>query len=149
MRCPFCKSLNVSVADTRSRDDGTVIWRRRLCLSCGGRFSSREKIDFSYLTVVKSDGKKEALSREKIVQGMIKSVGKKHLSEDKVGKLADEILSEIHKLGKRQIKSVEIGNLILAKLKKVDPVAYIRFASVFKDIRDTKTFKEVLDELKK
>ena len=147
MRCPFCQSLNVSVADTRSRDDGTVIWRRRLCLSCGGRFSSGEKIDFSYLTVVKSDGKKEPLSREKIVQAMIKSVGKKHLSEVKIGTLADEILSEIHKLGKRRIKSAEIGNLILVKLKKVDPVAYIRFASVFKDVRDTKDFKKVLEGL--
>src|SRR3989344_9000996 len=145
MRCPFCKSLNVSVADTRARDDGTVIWRRRLCLSCSSRFSSREKIDFSYLTVIKSDGKKEALSREKIVQGMLKSVGKKRLSEDRVGRLADEILQEIHKLGRRQIKSAEIGGLILAKLKKINPVAYIRFASVFEDVKDAKDFKKVLE----
>lgn len=145
MRCPFCQSLNVSVADTRSRDDGTIIWRRRLCLSCGGRFSSREKIDFSYLTVVKRSGKKETLSREKIVQAILKSTGKKALSEDQIGRLADEILQEIHKLGKRHIKSSEIGSLILAKLKKADPVAYIRFASVFKDVRDTKDFKKVLE----
>ena len=147
MRCPYCKKENVAVVDTRSRDSGTTIWRRRECLSCDKRFSSREKIDFSYLLVIKGNGKKEPLSREKIVSGIRKSFGKDRLPEQIVEKLGDEVLGEIHKLAKPQIKSQEIGEMVLARLKKLDPVAYVRFASVFRDFRDAKTFRKTLEEL--
>lgn len=149
MRCPFCQSLNVAVVDSRLRDDGTTVWRRRECLSCSKRFSSREKIDLSYLSVVKKDGKKEPFSREKILMSMVKSFGKHPIPEEKLEKVADEIVQEIHKLGKSEIKTSLIGNLVLERLRKLDLVAYIRFASVFKDFKDIKTFKKEIEELEK
>lgn len=147
MRCPYCQSLNVTVTDSRPRDDGTVIWRRRKCLSCDKRFSSRERIDLSYLTVVKKNGKKEAFSREKILMSMTKSFGKKKIPEEKLEKAVEEILQEIHKLGQTKIKTTQIGNLVLEKLRKLDLVAYIRFASVFKDFKDIATFKKEIERL--
>ena len=144
MHCPFCQSANVSVVDSRSRDGGTSIWRRRECLSCGKRFSSREKIDFSYLSVIKKGGKKEAFSRENILMSIFKSLGKQPIDEKKLEKAVDEITQEIHKSGKTEINSLLIGNLVLEKLKKLDPVAHVRFASVFKDFKNIETFKQEL-----
>lgn len=149
MRCPFCQSLNVRVVDSRLRDDGTTVWRRRECLSCGRRFSSREKIDFSYLSVIKKNDKKEAFSREKILMSMVSSFGKQPIPEKKLEKAVDEVVQEIHKSGKSEIKTSLIGNLVLAKLRKLDLVAYIRFTSVFKNFRDIKTFKKEIERLEK
>lgn len=147
MICPFCSKQNVEVVDTRTRDGGATIWRRRRCLSCNKRFSTREKIDFSYLQVTKKNGKKEPLSREKIVVGVMKSVGKKVLSEDQAEKLVDKIFIEVHKRGNPKITTNEIGNMVLLNLKKIDSVAYVRFASVFKNFENIKTFKKVLEGL--
>lgn len=147
MRCPFCQSLNVAVVDSRLRDDGTTVWRRRECLSCGRRFSSRERIDFSYLSIVKKDGKKVPFSREKILMSMVKSFGKRPIPEQKLEKAVNEIIQEIHKLGKSEIKTTLIGDFVLKKLRKLDLVAYIRFASVFKDFKNIETFKKEIEEL--
>jgi len=147
MRCPFCQSLNVIVVDSRSRSEGTIIWRRRECLSCERRFSSREKIDLSYLVVVKKGGRKETFSREKILMGMVKSFGKRPIPEEKLEKAVDEIVQEIHKLGKSEIKTSLIGNLVLEKLRKLDLVAFIRFASVFKEFKNIKSFRKELEKL--
>jgi len=149
MRCPFCQSSNVAVIDSRARDDSTTIWRRRECLNCGRRFSSRERIDFSYLSVVKKNGKKVAFSREKILMSMVKSFGKRPIPEQKLEKAVDEIVQEIHKSGKSEVKTTLIGDLVLKKLRKLDLVAYIRFASVFKDFKDIKTFKKEVEGLEK
>lgn len=149
MRCPFCQSLNVIVLDSRLRSEGTTVWRRRKCLSCERRFSSREKIDLSYLVVVKKGGRREPFSREKILMSMVKSFGKRPIPEDKLEKAVDEIVQEIHKLGKSEIKTSLIGNLVLEKLRKFDLVAYIRFASVFKEFKDMKTFKDEVEALDK
>lgn len=149
MRCPFCQSLNVIVLDSRLRSEGTTVWRRRKCLSCERRFSSREKIDLSYLVVVKKGGRREPFSREKILMSMVKSFGKRPIPEDKLEKAVDEIVQEIHKLGKSEIKTSLIGNLVLEKLRKLDLVAYIRFASVFKEFKDMKTFKDEVEALDK
>jgi len=149
MRCPFCQSSNVAVVDSRLRDDNTTIWRRRECLNCGRRFSSRERIDFSYLSVVKKNGKKVAFSREKILMSMVKSFGKRPISEQKLEKAVNRIIQAIHKLGKPEIKTSQIGNLVLKELCKLDLVAYIRFASVFKDFKDIETFKKEVEDLEK
>lgn len=149
MRCPFCQSSNVAVIDSRARDDSTTIWRRRECLNCGRRFSSRERIDFSYLSVVKKNGKKVAFSREKILISMVKSFGKRPIPEQKLEKAVDEIVQEIHKSGKSKVKTTLIGDLVLKRLRKLDLVAYIRFASVFKDFKDIKTFKKEVEGLEK
>lgn len=148
MRCPFCQSLNVIVLDSRLRSEGTIVWRRRKCLSCGKRFSSREKVDLSYLVVVKRGGKKESFSREKILMGMVKSFGKQPIPEEKLEKAVDEIVKEIHKLGKSEIKTSLIGNLVLEKVRKLDLVAYLRFASVFKEFKNIGSFKKELEKLK-
>lgn len=147
MLCPFCQSVNVAVIDSRPRDEGTSIWRRRECLKCSKRFSSREKIDFSYLSVVKGDGKREPFSREKIVMSIFKSIGKREIPEEKLKKAVDEITQEIHKNSKTEIQSSSIGELVLHKLRKLDPVAYIRFASVFKDFKNIDTFKKELENI--
>lgn len=149
MRCPFCQSLNVAVVDSRPRDDDTTVWRRRECLACGRRFSSRERIDLSYLIVIKKSGEKESFRREKILMSMVKSFGKRPIPEEKLEKAVDEIIKEIHKRGKAKVKTSEIGNLVLEKLRKLDLVAYIRFASVFKDFGDIKTFKREIERLEK
>lgn len=147
MRCPFCQSLSVAVVDSRPRDDGTTIWRRRECLSCSKRFSSREKVDFSYLSVIKRNGKKESFSREKILMSIVKSFGKHPIQEQKLEKAVDEVVQEIHKLGKTEIRSSLIGNLVLKRLRKLDPVAHIRFASVFEDFKNVETFKKEFEDL--
>lgn len=149
MLCPFCKSLNVEVINSRLRDEGTTIWRRRSCLSCGKRFSSREKIDFSYLTVVKKGGEEEPFSAEKILMSMVKSLGKKPISQIKLEKAVDEIVQEVHLLGKDKVETTEIGNLVLEKLKKLDLVACLRFASVFKDFDTLETFKKEIELIDK
>lgn len=149
MLCPFCQSVNVAVVDSRSRDEGTSIWRRRECLKCGKRFSSRERIDFSYLSVVKGNGEKEPFSREKILMSIFKSIGKREIPEEKLEKAVDEITQEIHKNGKAEINSSSIGELVLEKLRKLDPTAYIRFASVFKDFKNIETFKKEFEDLEK
>lgn len=149
MRCPFCQSFNVVVVDSRLRNEGTSIWRRRECLTCGKRFSSREKADYSYLAVIKKDGRRQPFSREKIFLSMVKSLGKRSIPEQKLEKAVEEIVQEIHKLGQSEIESSLIGNLVLEQLFKLDLVAYIRFASVFKDFKDVETFKEEIETLLK
>lgn len=149
MRCPFCQSLNTCVADSRLRNEGTVIWRRRKCLACGKRFSSREKLDLSYLMVVKKTGQKEPFRREKILLGMIKSFGKNQIPEEKLEAAVEEILQKIHRLGVSEIKSSLIGDLVLEKLYKLDLVAYVRFASVFKEFKDIASIKRELEMLER
>jgi len=149
MRCPFCQSLNTCVIDSRPREEETVIWRRRKCLSCGKRFSSREKLDLSYLMVIKKSGEKKPFSREKILLGMTKSFGKKQIQEQKLEEAVDEIVQEIHKHGVSEIKTSLIGNLVLEKLYKLDLVAYIRFASVFKEFKDFAGFRQEIELLNK
>lgn len=148
MRCPFCQSLNTCVVDSRSRNEETTIWRRRKCLSCGRRFSSREKLDLSYLIVVKKDGSKEIFSREKILLGMAKSFGKHQIPEHKLEEAVDGIIQELHQLGRLEVETSFIGNLVLEKLHKLDLVAWIRFASVFKEFGDLESFKKELEAVK-
>ena len=147
MQCPFCQSLNVIVVDSRPRDEQTTIWRRRKCLSCNRRFSSKEKIDFSYLVVVKKSGQKEIFSRDKIYMSMVKSFGKQPIPQEKLEKAVEEIIQEIHKLAKTTITTTEIGNLVLEKLRQLDLVDYIRYASVFKDFSNIETFKKEIEKV--
>jgi len=145
MRCPFCQSLNTCVVDSRLRNESTTVWRRRKCLSCGKRFSSRERLDLSYLVVIKKNGGKEPFSREKILMGVTKSFGKSKIPEEKLDEAVENIIQQIHKMGVSQIKSETIGNLVMEKLYKLDLVAYIRFASVFKELKDIESFKREIE----
>lgn len=147
MLCPFCRSLNVNVINSRIRNEGTTIWRRRECLTCGRRFSSREKIDFSYLTVTKKNGKEETFSNEKILMGMVRSFGKKPIPQERLERAVEEIIRDIHKLGQDKISTAQIGDLVLEKLRTLDLVAYLRFASVFKNFDSLDTFKKEIDKV--
>lgn len=118
-------------------------------MSCSKRFSSREKIDSSQFSVVKKSGSKEPFSREKILMSMVKSFGKRPITEQKLEKAVDEIVQQIHKNGKPEIGSSLVGNLVLEKLEKLDLVAHIRFASVFKEFNSFETFKQQLEDWEK
>lgn len=118
-------------------------------MACGGRFTSRERLDLSYLSVIKNNGQKEPFRREKILLGMIKSFGKNQIPEEKLEAAVEEILQKIHRLGVSEIKSSLIGDLVLEKLYKLDLVAYVRFASVFKDFKDVASLRKELEMLEK
>jgi len=147
MICPVCYHQDTKVIDSRVASDGLSIRRRRECLKCGFRYSTFEEIEILDLTVHKRDDKKENYSREKIIKGLKKSLEKRPVSEDKFKQLIHLIERDIQKLKKNEVNSDEIGQIIMNQLKKVDKVAYIRFASVYQAFEDVDTFKKELNKL--
>ena len=147
MICPVCYHQDTKVIDSRVASDGLSIRRRRECLKCGFRYSTFEEIEILDLTVHKRDDKKENYSREKIIKGLKKSLEKRPVSEDKFKQLIHLIERDIQKLKKNEVNSDEIGQIIMNQLKKIDKVAYIRFASVYQAFEDVDTFKTELDKL--
>ncbi|MEK7097271.1 MAG: transcriptional regulator NrdR, partial [Patescibacteria group bacterium] len=131
MRCPVCNHNDTKVVDSRVASDGLSIRRRRECLKCNFRFSTYEEIEILDLTVIKRDGKKEAYSKEKIVKGLKKALEKRPITEDNFKKLVNAIERDIQIIGKNEITSNQVGQIIMKHLKKIDQVAYIRFASVY------------------
>jgi transcriptional repressor NrdR len=146
MRCPFCSSSELKVTDKRESPDG--FRRRRECSKCKKRFTTYEKIAKSELYVIKKDGKREAFSREKLERGILKAFEKRPVATEKINRLVDEIEDSLRKKGKKELKSVTVGEMVMRKIKRVDNVAYIRFASVYRDFQDIKDFKKELKELK-
>jgi len=139
MKCPYCKSSNLKVND--SRETAESIRRRRACLDCKKRFTTYERIEFSPLVVIKKDGRREPFDRNKVQRGITIACGKRPISQEKIEKVVDEIEAELRNLNTTEVKSRAIGELVMEKLKVLDAVAYIRFASVyranqFKDVRD-------------
>lgn len=147
MKCPVCYYQDTKVLDSRVASDGLSIRRRRECLKCNFRFSTFEEIEILDLSVVKRDGKKENYNREKMVKGLKKSLEKRPVNEDKFKQLIHLIERDIQKLKKNEVHSDEIGQIIMKQLKKVDKVAYIRFASVYEAFEDVDTFKDELNKL--
>ena len=147
MICPVCYHQDTKVIDSRVASDGLSIRRRRECLKCGFRYSTFEEIEILDLTVLKRDDKKENYNREKIIKGLKKSLEKRPVDEDKFKQLIHLIERDIQKLRKNEVSSDEIGQIIMKELKKVDQVAYIRFASVYQAFEDVDTFKTELDKL--
>ncbi len=147
MICPVCYHQDTKVIDSRVAGDGLSIRRRRECLKCGFRYSTFEEIEILDLTVLKRDDKKENYNREKIIKGLKKSLEKRPVSDDKFKQLIHLIERDIQKLRKNEVHSDEIGKIIMKQLKKVDQVAYIRFASVYQAFEDVDTFKTELDKL--
>ncbi|PLX20659.1 transcriptional regulator NrdR [Candidatus Parcubacteria bacterium] len=147
MKCPVCYFQDTKVVDSRVASDGLSIRRRRECLKCCFRFSTFEEIEILDLTVVKRDDKKENYSREKIVKGLKKSLEKRSVSDDKFKQLIHLIERDIQKLRKNEVSSDEVGQIIMNQLKKIDKVAYIRFASVYQAFEDVTTFKKELNKL--
>ena len=144
MKCIFCGS-DTKVTDKRESPDGTR--RRRECLKCKKRFTTYEKSEHGGIIVVKKDGRREAFSKEKIKSGIIKACEKRPISIDKIDEIVDEIEEKLRKKGKEE-KTEVIGKMVMNKLKKLDDIAYIRFASVYMNFKDLKDFKSALKEVK-
>ena len=146
MKCPYCLSSALKVTDKRNSPDG--IRRRRECLKCKKRFTTYEKISKSDFYIIKKDGRREKFDREKLENGIERAFEKRPVSKEKVEKLINEIEEKLRKRGTKEIKSSVVGELVMRKMKKLDNVAYIRFASVYRDFQDVKDFKNELKELK-
>lgn len=145
MKCPFCGEDNTRVIDSRPSDDNNSIRRRRQCDQCSRRFTTYEKVEAIPLVVVKKDMNREPYDRTKIEAGIFRSCHKRPISVDQIRKLADEVENEIFKREDKEIPSSVIGEILMEKLRKLDPVAYVRFASVYREFKDVNTF---MDELK-
>lgn len=148
MRCPFCATDEDKVIETRVSKDGSEIRRRRECEGCKRRFTTYERIEESMPLVIKSDGRREPFDRNKIVHGIQASVAKRPVSRDKVVQLAMETEREIGELGVSEINSRQIGERVLPKLRALDHVSYVRFASIYRDFRDLDGFAKEIDELR-
>ncbi|MCK5624852.1 transcriptional regulator NrdR [Candidatus Pacearchaeota archaeon] len=145
MDCPYCSHINSKVTDKRKSPQG--VRRRRECLKCKKRFTTYEKTEKGDLYVIKKQGQREKFNRDKLESGIERAFEKRPVSRDKVQKMINEIEEQIRKRGKKEIKSSIIGDLVSKKIKRLDKVAYIRFASVYRDFEDIKDFKKELKEL--
>ncbi|MBE6471867.1 MAG: transcriptional regulator NrdR [Coriobacteriia bacterium] len=146
MRCPNCSYLDSKVVDSRPSDDGMTIRRRRECLSCGRRFTTYERLGESPLTVTKSDGSSEVYNRHKLFRGMLTACAKRPITSDQINALIDDIESELRASNTNQIASKRLGDMALERLAGLDDVAYIRFASVYKDFKSIEEFKQALED---
>lgn len=147
MKCPFCNENNDRVVDSRESREGEVIRRRRECNACGRRFTSYETIDHIDYMVIKRDGRREPFDRQKVLHGLVLSCKKRSVSVKELEAIADHIENELHGAPGREIESEEIGNYIMFQLKDIDPVAFVRFASVYRDFRDISDLKSEVDKL--
>ena len=145
MKCPFCSHENTRVIDSRPAEDHNSIRRRRVCDECGKRFTTYEKIETIPLIIIKKDNNREAYDRAKIEAGVLRACHKRPVSAQQITTLVDEVENEIFNREEREIPSGTIGELVMNKLKDLDAVAYVRFASVYREFKDVNTF---MDELK-
>ena len=148
MRCPFCGKDEGRVVDSRPRDDGRVIRRRRFCLACGRRFTTIENIEDKKLYVIKSDGRREIFQREKLLKGIQIACTKRPVSIEEIERLVEKIEVDLHNGFIKEIESRKIGALVSEALRKLDEVAYVRFASVYRNFKDKDEFLQELKELK-
>lgn len=149
MRCPFCGNEDTKVVDSRAYSDGSSIKRRRECPKCDKRFTTYEKIEETPLYVIKRSGGREIFNRDKVFRGLMLATIKRDVAIDKLERLVSEVEQVIRSNMNHEIKSNELGNLILKKLVDIDEVAYVRFASVYKDFQDIRSFVEIVEQVKK
>ncbi|MBC8535229.1 transcriptional regulator NrdR [Feifania hominis] len=147
MKCCYCGHLESKVIDSRPTDEGGSIRRRRECLRCGKRFTTYEIIETLPIVVVKKDKSREVFDRNKLVNGMLRACEKRPVSIQEIEKITDEIEASLHNSLDREITSSKIGELVMEKLKDIDEVAYVRFASVYRQFKDINTFMEELSKL--
>ncbi len=147
MRCPYCGSLEDKVVDSRLSKDGRSIRRRRECLRCRERFTTYEYIEEVSLMVIKSDGRREPFDRQKLLKGIRIACTKRPIPMDRLEQVVSEIESEIYNIADREISTKVIGEMVMAKLRELDEVAYVRFASVYRDFKDKNEFMEELKKL--
>jgi len=147
MKCPACHHDDTKVTDSRLVNEGMAIRRRRECLKCNFRFSTYEEVEILNLTVVKRDGRTEPYNKEKLESGLRKSFEKRPITQDEFKKLINHIERDIQLEGKNEIKAKRVGEIIMKHLRRVDDVAYIRFASVYRSFKDAKTFQRELKKI--
>jgi transcriptional repressor NrdR len=147
MKCPFCSEINNKVIDSRLSKDARVIRRRRECLECGRRFTTYEKLEEMLPMVVKKDGRREPFDREKIVSGIRKACQKRPVESARIEEFVDSLESYFQELGRKEIESSEIGEMVISRLREWDEVAYVRFASVYRQFRDIGEFMAELEEI--
>ena len=147
MRCPYCGSLDSNVKDSRPTEDSAAIRRRRVCPDCGGRFTTFERVQLRELTVVKRSGRKVAFDRDKLQRSVEIALRKRPVEAERVERLINGIVRQLESSGEAEIESQAIGELVLEGLRTLDAVAYVRYASVYRDFRDARDFSELIGRL--
>jgi transcriptional repressor NrdR len=147
MRCPYCGSLETQVKDSRPTDDASSIRRRRVCPDCGGRFTTFERVQLRELTVVKKSGRRVPFERDKLMRSIEVALRKRPVDADRVERMVNGIVRQLESQGETDIQSDRIGELVMEGLRSLDSVAYVRFASVYRNFREARDFNTLIDEL--
>jgi len=147
MRCPYCGSTNTQVKDSRPSEDHTTIRRRRVCADCGGRFTTFERVQLREIVVIKRSGRRVAFDREKLSRSIEIALRKRPIQPERIDRMVSGIVRQLESMGELEISSSIVGELVMEALKGLDPVAYVRFASVYRDFREAADFHEVLGEI--
>jgi transcriptional repressor NrdR len=148
MRCPYCGAIDTQVKDSRPTEDSAAIRRRRVCVECGGRFTTFERVQLRELTVLKRSGRRVPFDRDKLVRSVQVALRKRPVDSDRVERMISGIVRQLESRGEQEIPSEEIGQLVMEGLKNLDAVAYVRFASVYRDFREARDFQTFVGELK-
>ena len=147
MRCPYCGSLETQVKDSRPSEDSAAIRRRRVCADCGQRFTTFERVQLRELTVIKRNGRRVPFDRDKLMRSVSVALRKRPVEPERVERMVSGVVRKLESLGENEVRSEQIGELVMEGLKQLDDVAYVRFASVYRNFRDPKDFEKVLGEL--
>ncbi|HCI47524.1 MAG TPA: transcriptional regulator NrdR [Rhodospirillaceae bacterium] len=147
MRCPFCGNQDTQVKDSRPTEDNTSIRRRRFCPQCAARFTTFERVQLRDLVVLKSEGKREPFDRDKILRSMQIALRKRPISEEQLERMVNSIVRRLESSGDNEVHANQIGEVVMESLAELDPVAYVRYASVYKDFREAADFNEFLEEI--
>ena len=147
MRCPYCGSVESQVKDSRPGEDGSVIRRRRVCPDCGGRFTTFERVQLRELTVLKRSGRRIPFDRDKLMRSVEIALRKRPVDQERMERMVNGIVRQLESMGDGEVTSQTIGEWVMEGLKGLDDVAYVRFASVYRNFREAKDFGELLDEL--
>lgn len=149
MRCPFCGHEESQVKDSRPSEDGSAIRRRRQCPNCGGRFTTFERVQLREITVIKADGNKEPFDRDKMYRSLAMPLRKRPVSEERIEQVVNSITRQLETMGENEVESRVIGAMVMEVLKSLDTVAFVRYASVYKDFREPQDFNEFVDSLQR
>ena len=147
MRCPFCGHIDSQVKDSRPTEDGAAIRRRRFCPACGGRFTTFERVQLRELTVLKKNGKRAPFERDKLYRSIQISLRKRPVDQERVDRMITGIVRRLESMGESEVPSTVIGEMVMDSLGNLDPVAYVRFASVYRNFREAKDFEEFVEDL--
>ena len=147
MRCPFCSNADTQVKDSRATEDNSAIRRRRACPDCGGRFTTFERVQLRELAVIKRSGRRTVFDRDKLARSVQVALRKRPVEAERIERLISGIVRQLESLGETEIRSEQIGELVMEGLKTLDDVAYVRFASVYRNFREAKDFENLLGEL--